>query len=159
MTRGRKGTVAYIGIGSNLGNRKANIDKALELVKLIRGVKLTAVSSIYETEPVGGPPQAKFLNGVFEIMTNRTPFGLLEELQKIERGLGRKRRIKNGPRTIDLDILLFGKRKITDARLRIPHPRMHKREFVLRGLRELRKDLLGRRLLPGRRPRKSITVG
>lgn len=132
-----KGTTAYIGIGSNLGDRKANIEKAIKLIGLTKGLKLVRVSSIYETEPVGGPPQGKFLNGVFKIRTGLGPFKLLEELKGIEKRLGRKRGIKNGPRKIDLDILLFGNKKIDAKGLKVPHPGMHKREFVLKGLREL----------------------
>ncbi|UCD54802.1 MAG: 2-amino-4-hydroxy-6-hydroxymethyldihydropteridine diphosphokinase [Candidatus Omnitrophota bacterium] len=127
----------YIGIGSNLGDRKANVERAIELVKLIKGVEIERVSSVYETEPVGGPPQGKFLNGVLKIKAGINPFKLLGELRRIEKHLGRKRGIKNGPRVIDLDILLFGRKNINTKSLKIPHPRMHKREFVLRGLREL----------------------
>ncbi len=127
----------YIAIGSNLGDRRANIGKAIKLVKLINGVKLKRTSTIYETDPVGGPPQKKYLNGVFEIETALDPSGLLKELRKIEKELGRKRKVKNGPRTIDLDILIFGDEKINRKDLSVPHPRMHEREFVLRGLREL----------------------
>ena len=133
-----KRTTSFIGIGSNLGDRDANIEKAMTLVKLIKGVKLEKTSSIYETDPVGGPEQGKFLNGVFRISTTLDPFKLLEELKKIEKQLGRKRRIKNGPRTMDLDILTFGSRKVDAKNLKIPHPRMHKREFVLKGLREVK---------------------
>lgn len=132
----KKKTV-FIGVGSNLGDRKANIEKALELVNLIKGVKLLRVSSIYETEPQDGPPQGNFLNGVFEVKTTRSPFNLLNELQKIEKHLGKKRKVKNGPRAIDLDILTFGERKVNTRDLKIPHPRMHRREFVLQGLRQL----------------------
>ncbi|MFH1593121.1 MAG: 2-amino-4-hydroxy-6-hydroxymethyldihydropteridine diphosphokinase [Candidatus Omnitrophota bacterium] len=134
--RDRRSSV-YIGIGSNLGDRNANIDKALKLVSMVKGVKLQKVSSIYETEPCGGPLQGNFLNGVFNIKTTLDPFKLLAELGKIEKNLGRRRSALNGPRTIDLDILLFGSRRIDTEKLKIPHPRMHKREFVLRGLREL----------------------
>ena len=130
-------TDVYIGIGSNLGDRKANITKAVELAKLIKGIKVKKVSSIYEADPVGGPPQEKYLNGVFSIETKLGPFELLEELQRIEKELGRKRKVKNGPRVLDLDILLYGNKKIDKKNLKVPHPRMHKREFVLRGLREL----------------------
>ncbi len=133
----RKSTVAYIGIGSNPGDRKANIEKAIGLVKMIRGTKFVKTSSIYEAEPVGGPPQGPFLNGVFEIKTALDPLKLLKELKSIEKQLGRKRKIKNGPRMIDLDILLFGRKKINARNLKVPHPRLHKREFVLRGLREV----------------------
>ena len=130
-------TTAYIGIGSNLTDRKANIKKAMELVRSIKGINVERTSSIYETEPAGGPLQGKYLNGVFEIKTILDPVKLLDELQKIEDRLGRRREMKNGPRTIDLDILLFGRKKINTKTLKIPHPRMQKREFVLKGLREL----------------------
>lgn len=139
--RRRKDSKVYIGIGSNIGDRKANIDKALSLVKLIKGIKFCRISNIYETEPVGGPKQDKFLNGVFEIKTALNPYELLCELQKIEKELGRKRRIKNGPRTMDLDILTFRNKKVNTKDLKIPHPRMHKREFVLKGLRELETEM------------------
>ena len=127
----------YIGMGSNLGDRNANISKAMKLIDLIKGLKLNRHSSIYETEPVDGPLQERYLNGVLETESLIPPGELLKKLQRIERELGRRRKIKNGPRTIDLDILLFGKRKINAKNLKIPHPRMHRREFVLRGLREL----------------------
>jgi len=127
----------YIAIGSNLGDRRVNIEKAMKLVKRLKGVRLKDVSSIYETDPEGGPPQGKYLNGVFSIETDLAPHELLSELQNIEKRLGRKRSGKNAPRTIDLDILLFGDRKIDTKDLKIPHPRMHKRDFVLRGLGEL----------------------
>jgi len=130
----------FIGVGSNLGDRKANIKKAVELTKLTRGIKVKKVSSIYETDPVDAPPQPKYLNGVFEIETALGPVELLGELQRIERELGRKREVKNGPRTIDLDILLFGDKKINKKGLKVPHPRMRAREFVMRGLRELRHE-------------------
>ena len=137
MTRRKKNVRAYIGIGSNTGDSRGNIDRAIALVGLVDGVAVKGVSSIYETEPVGGPRQANFLNGVFEIETTLGPLELLAELQKVERRLGRKRGIKNGPRTIDLDILLYEEETISGEKLEIPHPRMHKREFVLKGLREL----------------------
>jgi len=127
---------AYIGVGSNVGNRKVNIEKAIELVKAIEGVKFEKSSSIYETESVGCVAQEKFLNGVCKLATTLEPFKLLEELKKIEKILGRKEKGKNLPRTIDLDILLFGDKKISTEDLKIPHPRMHEREFVLKGLRE-----------------------
>ena len=135
-----KRAVTYIGIGSNLGDRKRNIEKATALVNLIKDTSVRKKSSIYETEPVGGPPQGLFLNGVMEIETRLDPLRLLEELKRIEAFLGRKRTrmVKDGPRTIDLDILLYGDKRIKKRNLVIPHPRMHKREFVLRGLRELK---------------------
>ena len=132
-----KSETAYIGIGSNGGDRRANIKRALELIDMTSGMELEKASAIYETEPVGGPPQGDFLNGVIKVKTTLDPFAFLKNLQKIEQHIGKKKTVKNGPRAIDLDILLFGKKSVTTRNLKIPHPRMHKREFVLRGLREL----------------------
>ncbi|MFH1380893.1 MAG: 2-amino-4-hydroxy-6-hydroxymethyldihydropteridine diphosphokinase, partial [Candidatus Omnitrophota bacterium] len=110
--KAKKSTKVYVSLGSNLGDRNANIKKALRLVKEINGVDLKKVSSIYETRPLGGPKQGNFLNGVFEITTNLGPIKLLRQLQKIENALGRTRGVKNGPRTMDLDMLLYGEEKI-----------------------------------------------
>jgi 2-amino-4-hydroxy-6-hydroxymethyldihydropteridine diphosphokinase len=134
-----KWQTAYIAVGSNLGDRKSSIEKAIALLGLLKGIRVARISSLYETEPVGGPPQGHFLNGVFEIRTKRAPLDLLGVLQGIERELGRTRGVRNGPRTIDLDILLYGNRRVATKKLTIPHPRMQKREFVLRGLWELRR--------------------
>lgn len=128
---------SYIGIGSNLGDRRQNINRAISYLKDSDNIKVTKVSSIYETEPVGGPPQEKFLNGVIEIDTDLPPLDLLDRLEEIETKLGRVRSEKNDPRTIDLDILLYGDIQINNERLTVPHPRMREREFVLRGLREI----------------------
>lgn len=127
----------YIGIGSNLGNRQQNINKAISYLKDSDKIEVKKVSSIYETEPIGGPPQGKFLNGVIEIETDLSPLDLLDRLDEIEMKLGRVRSEKNGPRTIDLDILLYSDIQINNERLTIPHPHMQEREFVLRGLREI----------------------
>lgn len=129
----------YIGIGSNLGDRQKNIDRALEDLKRTGGVEFRRGSSIYETEPVSDIPQGKFLNGVIEIGTDLKPGQLLKELNDIEKRLGRKRTAKNAPRIIDLDILYYGDEKIEEKDLVIPHPRIREREFVLKGLRELGK--------------------
>ncbi len=128
---------SYIAIGSNLGDRQGNMDKAMSYLKNSDDIKVTKVSSIYETEPIGGPPQGKFLNGVIEIETLLSPLDLLDRLLKIEMRLGRVRSLKNGPRTIDLDILLYSDTQINNEHLVIPHPHMQEREFVLRGLREI----------------------
>ena len=132
-------TVCYIGIGSNLGDRRAYIDKTIETLGAVKGVKIRRISSIYETDPVGGIRQGKFLNGVMEIETTLNPSGLLKELNSIEAALGRVRGPKNAPRVIDLDILYFGRENIDSADLVVPHPRINEREFVLKGLRELGK--------------------
>lgn len=129
---------AYIGIGSNLGNRKENIDKAITYLECSEDIKIVKVSSIYETDPVGGPSQGKYLNGVIKIETGLSPSGLLSCLNEIEDRMSRVRSEKNGPRVIDLDILLYGDTKINTEHLSIPHPRMLEREFVLRGLREIK---------------------
>ena len=132
-------TTCYIGIGSNLGDRQQNIAKAIERLMEIKGVSFKRSSSIYETEAVSDIPQGRFLNGVLEIETSLEPKVLLNELNKIEKALDRKRSVKDAPRTIDLDILYYGDRKVDDKDLVIPHPRIHEREFVLKGLRELGK--------------------
>ena len=130
-------TICYIGIGSNLGDRQGYIDKAINSLKSNKDIKFKRSSSIYETDPVSDIPQGKFLNGVIEIETKLTPMALLKELNRIEESLGRKRTVRNGPRTIDLDILYYGDDTIKEKGLTIPHPRMNEREFVLKGLREL----------------------
>lgn len=130
-------TICYIGIGSNLGDRRGFIDKAIAALQAGSDIKLTRSSSIYETEPVGDIPQGKFLNAVLEIETTLEPRELLKRLNGIEEALGRKRGVKNAPRQIDLDILYYGSRVVRDEDLIIPHPRIGEREFVLRGLREL----------------------
>ena len=132
-------TICYIGIGSNLGRRRRNISRAIERIEDNPDIVLRRVSTIYETDPVGGIAQGRFLNGVLEIETSLSPKALLKELNGIEESLGRERTVKNGPRTIDLDILYYGDDVVNDDKLVIPHPRIDEREFVLRGLRELKK--------------------
>lgn len=129
----------YIGIGSNLGDRKNYINRAIEELKHNGNIKVNRISSIYETEPLSDIPHGKFLNGVLEIETALAPKALLKELNRIEENLGRARTIKDGPRTIDLDILFYGDKNIDDSGLVIPHPKIKEREFVLKGLRELGK--------------------
>ncbi len=133
--------ICYIGIGSNLGDRRRNIGAAISEIEKSSTISLRRVSSIYETEPVGEVPQGKFLNGVLEIETNLTPRQLLKELNGIEDDLGRERRIRNGPRTMDLDILYYADEVVNEDDLVIPHPRIGQREFVLRGLGELHKSM------------------
>jgi len=129
--------VAYLGLGSNLGDRRATIMQALTLMG-DRGVTVIKTSHWIETRPVGGPPdQGLFLNGAVKVKTDLTPLDLLDTLQTIERSLGRTRFVKNGPRTIDIDILLYDKIKIDSPRLTIPHPRMTERAFVMIPLKEI----------------------
>jgi len=126
---------AYIGLGSNLGDRRETLSRALEQLRPRR------VSTIVETEPWGVVDQPRFLNCVAEIETETAPPALLDRLLEIERGLGRVRQKKWGPRTIDLDLLLYGDRRIVSPVLTVPHPRLHQRLFVLQGLAELCPDL------------------
>lgn len=130
----------YIGIGSNLGDRQKYIDDAIAELKKMKGVVFKRSSSIYETDPVSQIKQGKFLNGVLEIETALAPKELLGRLNAVEKKLGRSREVKNGPRTIDLDILYYGDEHIEEDGLVIPHPRISQREFVLKGLRQLGKS-------------------
>jgi 2-amino-4-hydroxy-6-hydroxymethyldihydropteridine diphosphokinase len=128
---------AYLGVGTNLGQRPKNIKKAISALNKIEGLRVIKVSSLYETEHVGGPPQRKFLNGAVKIKTNILPHRLLRELKGIEKKIGRKKTVKNGPRIIDLDILLYGSKVVKTKDLIIPHPRMGEREFVMKPLKEI----------------------
>ena len=129
---------AYIALGANLGDRRANIEHALDLLRATRGVRVTQVSSLIDNPAVGGPAESPpFLNAAAEVETTLTPRELLCHLLEIERTLGRERREKWGPRPIDLDILLFGERVIDEPDLKVPHPLMHERRFVLSPLDEI----------------------
>jgi 2-amino-4-hydroxy-6-hydroxymethyldihydropteridine diphosphokinase len=129
---------AYIALGSNLGDRRAYLDQALAALRRQPGVVVTRVSSIYETAPVGGPPgQGPYLNAVAEVDTERTADELLSVLLEVEAGLGRVRLEREGPRTLDLDLLLYGDLVRGDPHLTLPHPRLHERLFVLRPLAEV----------------------
>ncbi len=127
----------FIGVGSNLGDREKNITQALKFLQDTPGVTIEKVSSVIETEPQGGPPQSKYLNRVIKIKTTCSPQELLRVLQNIENRLGRVRKERFGPRTIDLDILLYGERTVNEPNLKIPHPRMWERDFVLTPLLEI----------------------
>ncbi len=135
--------VAYIGFGSNLGDRLDFCDRAVTLLSLLPATQVTAVSSLYETEPVndaGNPGSGWFLNGVVQLETEVTPQSLLEVCCEVERALGRNQERRDGPRTMDLDILFYGTRIINDPGLVIPHPRLHLRRFVLTPMVELDPD-------------------
>ena len=135
--------VVYLSLGSNVGNRQRNIARAMKhLVQ--NDISIKQSSSVIETKPVGGPDQGKFLNAVLETTTNLTPEDLLIRLKTIEKQLGRKKTIRNGPRTIDIDILLYGEKTITTKWLTVPHPRMHKRKFVMNPLCEIAPKLAER---------------
>ena len=129
----------YIGIGSNLGNKENNIKKAVKLMK--EKCDVLKVSSIYKTEPVGYKNQDWFLNCVVKVKTDLTPQQFLIFSRSIEKKLKRTRKIKNYSRTIDLDILFYGKKIIKNKNLIVPHPRMHKRLFVLVPMSEIAPNL------------------
>ncbi len=130
---------AYLGIGSNLGDRAGIISSAIRTLVAEDGIRVIAQSRVIETEPVGGPGQGKYLNGVVGLMTSLEPRALLDVCLHIEREYGRdrSRETRWGPRTLDLDILLYGRQIISEPGLIIPHPRMHERPFVLIPLAEI----------------------
>ena len=130
----------FIGIGSNIGNRISYIRKAIYYLKQISNTTILKLSSIYETEPIGEIIQRPFLNAVLELQTSKNPLQLLHSLQKIEQSLGRVRLERWGPRTIDLDILLFGRLSINHPDLVIPHPYLCSRRFALKPLSEIAPD-------------------
>lgn len=134
--------IAYIALGSNLGDREAYLRNAVTLIHQHPQIQVEAISSIYETDPVGYDDQDLFLNMVISLRTSLNPFELLQILQKIEAQLGRKRTIRWGPRTVDLDILLYNDENIETEKLIIPHPRMYERLFVLIPLTELKSELI-----------------
>ena len=139
---------AYVGLGSNVGDREVNVKSALEMLDARGGISVVRVSSFVETDPLGGPPgQGKFLNAAAALDTRLSPRELLLACTEIEQSLGRTREVRWGPRTMDIDILLYGEEIMKEADLEIPHPRMHERLFVLGPLcqiaREVRHPALG----------------
>jgi 2-amino-4-hydroxy-6-hydroxymethyldihydropteridine diphosphokinase len=135
-------TSSYIGIGSNVGDRPEFCRKAVKALDSAEGVRVTRVSSLYETAPVGGPPQRSFINVVAKIETELEPRALLETCKSIEHRLGREPSdIRWGPRVVDLDILLYGSEKVSEPDLEIPHARLKERRFALVPLLEIDPDL------------------
>jgi 2-amino-4-hydroxy-6-hydroxymethyldihydropteridine diphosphokinase len=133
---------AYVGLGANLGDREATIARAVELLDAHDGVHVVAVSTLRETDPVGFLDQPRFLNGVAAVETELEPRDLLERLLEVERRLGRTREgPRYGPRTIDLDLLVFGDREVAEPGLTVPHPRLAERAFALEPLAELAPEL------------------
>jgi 2-amino-4-hydroxy-6-hydroxymethyldihydropteridine diphosphokinase len=130
----------YLGLGSNLGDRAAHLRRAVELIDAIPGTRILGLSSIYETQPRLYTAQPDFLNACARIETERTPWELLRALQDIEALLGRERDVPNGPRTVDLDVLLYGREVINEPGLDIPHPGLHLRGFVLVPLADVMGD-------------------
>ena len=135
----------FLGLGSNLGDREESLTRGIALLEA-DGFAVTARSSLYETEPVGGPPQGPYLNQVVHGKTDLTPEALLAACLRVEAGLGRVRRERFGPRTLDIDILLYGDRVQDAPGLELPHPRLHERLFVLVPLAEVGAEALHPRL-------------
>ncbi|MFD2444282.1 2-amino-4-hydroxy-6-hydroxymethyldihydropteridine diphosphokinase [Bacillus sp. CGMCC 1.16607] len=132
---------AFISLGSNIEDRLHYLESAVNEIGNHEQIEVVKISSIYETDPVGYTDQDLFLNMVISVVTKLTPEELLSECQKIEWELGRKREIRWGPRTIDLDILLYNQENMETEKLVIPHPRMHERAFVLVPFLEIASDL------------------
>jgi 2-amino-4-hydroxy-6-hydroxymethyldihydropteridine diphosphokinase len=149
-------TRAYIGLGANLGDRQATIERAVELLRAAEGVELLAVSSLRETDPVGYEDQPRFLNGAAAIETSLPAGELLGVLLGIERQLGRTREgPRFGPRLIDLDLLVYGDAQVDEPGLTVPHPRLHERRFALEPLAEVAPGLV----VPGRGPVEELLRG
>ena len=148
---------AFVAFGSNLGDREATIRSALAALAAADGVEVTAVSSFAETDPVGYLDQPRFVNGAAELRTDLPPRALLELLLAVEARFGRDRAAvpAGGPRTLDLDLLLYGDETIEEPGLQIPHPRLHERAFVVRPLAELDPALE----VPGKGPIQTLLAG
>jgi 2-amino-4-hydroxy-6-hydroxymethyldihydropteridine diphosphokinase len=147
--------LVYIGLGANLGDREATIRRALELLGK-NHTTVVAVSTLRETDPVGYEEQPRFLNGAAALQTKLEPRALLDRLLAVEQELGRDRSgPRFGPRTIDLDLLLYDRRVVREPGLDVPHPRLHERAFVLEPLLELDESLE----VPGRGPIRALLAG
>ena len=138
--------IVYLGLGSNLGDREKNIQDAVTLLQQNQFV-VERLSSVIETDPVGFLEQGKFLNAVMKGRTVLSAFELFDLTQSIEKQIGRKKIFVNGPRIIDIDILLYDKQKINTPHLNIPHPRMWERDFVMRPLKEVEPELFAESFL------------
>jgi 2-amino-4-hydroxy-6-hydroxymethyldihydropteridine diphosphokinase len=133
---------AYLSLGSNVGDREEYVEQAIFLLEKNPNIMVTKRSGNYETEPEGGGTQPPFINAAVEIRTKLNPFKLLEVCNEIEATLGREREIEWGPRTIDIDILLYEGEILSEDKLQIPHPLMHERMFVLKPMREIAAQLV-----------------
>ena len=127
----------YIGVGSNLGQRQEQLEEGLKRLSEVTGIEVLRTSSVYETKPVGGPPQGDYLNAVWEVETSLSPKALLKELLLVEAQMGRIRGEANASRTLDLDILIYDDLMIREPGLEVPHPRLHERLFVLKPFCEI----------------------
>ena len=147
----------FVGLGSNLGDREATLRRAVEALAAEPGIEVVAVSALRETEPVGYLDQPRFLNGAAELASELPPGELLERLLAVERRFGRVRDgvPAQGPRTLDLDLLLYGDERVDEPGLAVPHPRLHERRFALEPLAELAPGLV----VPGLGEVESLLAG
>ena len=134
-------TLAYVGIGANLGPREETLRRAVEILGRADGIEVVVESEFRETDPVGVLDQPPFLNGAVSVETTRSPRALLDLLLEIERSLGRVRGERWGPRVVDLDLLVYGNEVVDEPGLRVPHPRLHERRFALEPLADLNPEL------------------
>ena len=134
-------TIAYVGIGSNLDDPRAQVLNAFSELDRLPHTRVVKKSSLYRTAPIGHADQPDFINAVAQLETGLPAERLLAELQEVEQRHGRKRGFPNAPRTLDLDVLLFGDAQVNSETLTIPHPRMHERAFVLQPLLEIAPQL------------------
>ena len=149
-------TRAFVGLGANLGDRERTLHDAVDALGSEEGIEIVAVSTLRETEPVGVGEQPLFLNGAVELETTRTARELLDRLLEVEQRFGRVRVPgEHGPRTLDLDLLLYGDGVLDEPGLAVPHPRLHERRFVLEPLAELAPELV----VPGRGDVESLLRG
>jgi 2-amino-4-hydroxy-6-hydroxymethyldihydropteridine diphosphokinase len=147
---------AYVGLGANLGDRERTLREAVEALGAEKGIEVVSVSTLRDTEPVGVGEQPRFLNGAVELETTLTARELLDRLLAVEQRFGRVRISgEHGPRTLDLDLLLYGDEVIDEPGLTVPHPRLHERRFVLEPLAELAPGLI----VPGRGDMESLLRG
>jgi 2-amino-4-hydroxy-6-hydroxymethyldihydropteridine diphosphokinase len=140
--RASNGHIAYIGIGSNIGNKVRHCEKAVAEILKANRHKLLAQSSLFKTQPIGYTSQDWFVNGVIKIETELEPLDLLRKLKAIESRMGPAKTVRWGPRMIDLDILFYDEEEITTEEVQIPHPSLHERQFVLIPLAEIDRDLI-----------------
>ena len=145
---------AFLGLGSNLGDRLGNLQSAVDQLDAQVDLRVVASSRVWETDPVGGPAQPDYLNAVLQVETALAPHGLLEACQRVEAALHRERDLRWGPRTIDIDILLFDDLSMNDPDLTVPHPRLQVRAFAVLPLMELVPELV----LPGGVPLRSCVL-
>jgi len=134
-------TIAYVGLGSNLEEPEKQVRQAFDELDRLPHTRVVRKSSLYRTAPIGHEAQPDFINAVAQLETGLPAERLLAELQVIEKSHGRERSFKNAPRTLDLDLLLFGDTKLNSPQLTVPHPRMHERAFVLKPLLEIAPQL------------------